>query len=142
MDVRGGDWTFREIPDGVDPQILIESHRSETFDHAGDTRLHATQRIDGGGRPLGGESMSDAFDPTGDEPGQLDHASTGVGVEGLAAGSGEQTFEGLHGFGAGVGHRRLSRIARSTSRLVSRSLMVARLSCICLPRQRPSSTLT
>jgi D-proline reductase (dithiol) PrdB len=35
QDLRGGDWALREIPDGIDPQILIESHRSETFDHDG-----------------------------------------------------------------------------------------------------------
>ena len=35
QDLRGGDWTYREIPDGIDPQTLIESHRSETFDHEG-----------------------------------------------------------------------------------------------------------
>ena len=33
--VRGGDPSFREIPSDTDPSILIESHRSESFDHAG-----------------------------------------------------------------------------------------------------------
>jgi D-proline reductase (dithiol) PrdB len=33
--VRGGDFSYREIPDAVDPGCLIESHRSESFDHTG-----------------------------------------------------------------------------------------------------------
>jgi len=31
----GGDPSFREIPSDVDVRTLIESHRSETFDHTG-----------------------------------------------------------------------------------------------------------
>lgn len=34
-DVKGGDFTFREIPAEANVASLIESHRSETFDHAG-----------------------------------------------------------------------------------------------------------
>lgn len=30
-----GDPTFREIPNSVDPQDLLESHHSQSFDHAG-----------------------------------------------------------------------------------------------------------
>ncbi len=33
--VRGGDPSFREIPSDTDASILIDSHRSESFDHAG-----------------------------------------------------------------------------------------------------------
>lgn len=32
---RGGDWSWREIPADADVRTLVESHRSETFDHAG-----------------------------------------------------------------------------------------------------------
>ena len=32
---RGGDPSFREIPSDADPSILVDSHRSQTFDHAG-----------------------------------------------------------------------------------------------------------
>ena len=34
-DYKGGDWSLREIPSDVDPQILVETHRSESFDRAG-----------------------------------------------------------------------------------------------------------
>lgn len=33
--VRGGDWSYREIPDDVDVSALIDAHRSWTYDHAG-----------------------------------------------------------------------------------------------------------
>ena len=33
--IRGGDFSFREIPGDADVHQLIESHRSESFDHAG-----------------------------------------------------------------------------------------------------------
>ena len=33
--VRGGDPSFREIPDGADVASLVGSHRSESFDHSG-----------------------------------------------------------------------------------------------------------
>lgn len=33
--VRGGDFSFREIPSDADPRILIDTHRSRSFDHAG-----------------------------------------------------------------------------------------------------------
>lgn len=33
--VRGGDWSWREIPADADVSTLVESHRSESFDHAG-----------------------------------------------------------------------------------------------------------
>ena len=33
--VKGGDWSFREIPNDADPAKLIETHRSASFDHAG-----------------------------------------------------------------------------------------------------------
>jgi D-proline reductase (dithiol) PrdB len=33
--VRLGDASFREIPSGLDPQVLLESHRSGSFDHSG-----------------------------------------------------------------------------------------------------------
>ena len=34
-DVRGGDTSYRVIPNDADVATLHESHRSETFDHAG-----------------------------------------------------------------------------------------------------------
>ena len=33
--VRGGDTSIREIPSDIDVSTLIETHRSEAFDHAG-----------------------------------------------------------------------------------------------------------
>jgi D-proline reductase (dithiol) PrdB len=33
--VKGGDWSFREIPSQVEPGRLVDFHRSESFDHAG-----------------------------------------------------------------------------------------------------------
>lgn len=32
---RGGDPSFREIPAGADVRTMVETHRSESFDHAG-----------------------------------------------------------------------------------------------------------
>ncbi|HEX2832426.1 MAG TPA: glycine/sarcosine/betaine reductase selenoprotein B family protein [Thermoanaerobaculia bacterium] len=34
-DIKGGDWSYREIPDDADVSTLIESHRSKSFDHSG-----------------------------------------------------------------------------------------------------------
>jgi D-proline reductase (dithiol) PrdB len=36
--VRGGDPSFREIPADADARALIDTHRSESFDHAGIAR--------------------------------------------------------------------------------------------------------
>jgi len=33
--VRGGDWSWREIPGDVDVQSLTEHHRSDSWDHSG-----------------------------------------------------------------------------------------------------------
>jgi len=33
--IKGGDPSFREIPSGVDVKTLVETHRSESFEHAG-----------------------------------------------------------------------------------------------------------
>ena len=33
--VRGGDFSFRVIPRGTDPSVLVSSQRSELFDHRG-----------------------------------------------------------------------------------------------------------
>ena len=33
--IRGGDYSFRDILSDVDPQKLIDTHRSESFDHSG-----------------------------------------------------------------------------------------------------------
>ncbi len=33
--VRGGDVSFRDIPSDIDVHTLIDTHRSETFDHTG-----------------------------------------------------------------------------------------------------------
>ena len=37
-EVRGGDTSFREIPADTDVKTLIETHRSQSFDHAGIAR--------------------------------------------------------------------------------------------------------
>ena len=36
--VRGGDVSFRDIPFDIDPARLIDTHRSESFDHSGMTK--------------------------------------------------------------------------------------------------------
>lgn len=33
--IRGGDVSFRDIPAGIDVHTLIDTHRSESFDHTG-----------------------------------------------------------------------------------------------------------
>jgi D-proline reductase (dithiol) PrdB len=33
--VRGGDWSYREIADSVDVATLVDTHRSESYDHGG-----------------------------------------------------------------------------------------------------------
>jgi D-proline reductase (dithiol) PrdB len=33
--IKGGDPSFREIPSGADVKTLVETHRSESFDHTG-----------------------------------------------------------------------------------------------------------
>ncbi len=33
--VKGGDWSYREIPSSADPQSLVETHRSESFSRDG-----------------------------------------------------------------------------------------------------------
>jgi D-proline reductase (dithiol) PrdB len=33
--IKGGDWSWRSIPDGIDIQSLTEHHQSEAFDHSG-----------------------------------------------------------------------------------------------------------
>lgn len=35
MNVKGGDWSSREIPSDVEVSSLIDAHRSESYDHAG-----------------------------------------------------------------------------------------------------------
>ena len=35
QDFKGGDFSFREIPNFVETNILIESHKSSAFDHTG-----------------------------------------------------------------------------------------------------------
>ncbi|MGD0275113.1 MAG: glycine/sarcosine/betaine reductase selenoprotein B family protein [Syntrophales bacterium] len=35
VSIRGGDTSFRDIPSDVDVCTLVESHRSEAFDHSG-----------------------------------------------------------------------------------------------------------
>ena len=34
-DIRGGDWSYREVPDSIDVSTLVDAHRSWTYDHAG-----------------------------------------------------------------------------------------------------------
>jgi D-proline reductase (dithiol) PrdB len=33
--VRGGDWSYREIPHDADPATMIDAHRSASYDHSG-----------------------------------------------------------------------------------------------------------
>lgn len=33
--VRGGDWSYREVPDSIDAATLVDTHRSATYDHSG-----------------------------------------------------------------------------------------------------------
>ena len=33
--VKGGDWSYREVPSDADVSMLIDTHRSESFDHSG-----------------------------------------------------------------------------------------------------------
>lgn len=39
---RGGDWSHRELPDGIDVRTLVDTHRSRSFDHAG---MHADPNL-------------------------------------------------------------------------------------------------
>ena len=41
-EIKGGDWSLREIPGDAEAKSLIETHRSEVFDHAG---LHADANL-------------------------------------------------------------------------------------------------
>jgi D-proline reductase (dithiol) PrdB len=34
-DVKGGDWSFREVPADADASTFIDAHRSNTYDHSG-----------------------------------------------------------------------------------------------------------
>jgi D-proline reductase (dithiol) PrdB len=34
-DVRGGDWSYREVADAIDVAALVDAHRSSSYDHAG-----------------------------------------------------------------------------------------------------------
>ncbi|HEV7243263.1 MAG TPA: glycine/sarcosine/betaine reductase selenoprotein B family protein [Thermoanaerobaculia bacterium] len=34
-EVRGGDWSYREVPDSIDVATLVDAHRSWTYDHSG-----------------------------------------------------------------------------------------------------------
>jgi D-proline reductase (dithiol) PrdB len=40
--IRGGDWTFREIPANADTKTLIDAHRSASYDHGG---VHADANL-------------------------------------------------------------------------------------------------
>lgn len=40
--VKGGDWTYREIPADADPRTLIDAHRSTSYDHSG---VHADANL-------------------------------------------------------------------------------------------------
>lgn len=33
--VRGGDWSYREVPDAIDVRTLVDTHRSSSYDHSG-----------------------------------------------------------------------------------------------------------
>src|SRR5690606_41042987 len=94
-----------------------------------------------GGAPLRREGVGDAFEQPGHELDLFDHLQTRFGAQRLAFGLLEQVGDEMHRFGARVVHSRWES-ARDISRFCSRSLMLARLSCICLPRTSASSTLT
>ncbi|HEX2060600.1 MAG TPA: hypothetical protein VHK90_07655, partial [Thermoanaerobaculia bacterium] len=34
-DIKGGDWSYREIPSDADVASMIDTHRSGTYDHSG-----------------------------------------------------------------------------------------------------------
>lgn len=34
-DVKGGDWSYREIPSDTDTSTLVDTHRSGSYDHSG-----------------------------------------------------------------------------------------------------------
>jgi len=34
-DLRGGDWSYREVPDSTEVSALVDAHRSLTYDHDG-----------------------------------------------------------------------------------------------------------
>lgn len=38
--IRGGDWSFREIPQALEPEALVDFHRSQAFDHQGMRQDH------------------------------------------------------------------------------------------------------
>lgn len=46
MELRGGDWSYREIPNDADVRTLVDAHRSESYDHAA---IHADPNL---GMPL------------------------------------------------------------------------------------------
>jgi D-proline reductase (dithiol) PrdB len=33
--VRGGDWSWREVPGSIDVHTLVDTHRSKSYDHSG-----------------------------------------------------------------------------------------------------------
>lgn len=41
-DVRGGDWSHREIASSIDVSTLVDAHRSRSYDHAG---VHADPNL-------------------------------------------------------------------------------------------------
>lgn len=42
MSVKGGDWSYREIPSDTNVSTLIDAHRSESYDHSG---VHADPNL-------------------------------------------------------------------------------------------------
>lgn len=54
MDVKGGDWTSREIPSDADVSTFVDAHRSESYDHG---PVHADPNL---GFPL--ESLRELAD--------------------------------------------------------------------------------
>ena len=41
-EVRGGDWSYREIPSDADTKTFIDAHRSKSYDHSG---VHADANL-------------------------------------------------------------------------------------------------
>jgi len=41
-EVRGGDWSYREIPSDADATTFIDAHRSQSYDHSG---VHADANL-------------------------------------------------------------------------------------------------
>lgn len=41
-DIRGGDWSYREVPSDADTRTFVDAHRSKSYDHSG---VHADANL-------------------------------------------------------------------------------------------------